>query len=331
MNRIVSRVIAGTACVAMASALGITSASAADATITVAASVKPIVNASGVTVLDGILKATASAAGTVSFTAGGKVIKGCEAVATTTVAPFTALCSGWQPAASGPIDVQAALTVTGAAVVNSPVVSVKVSKPINETTVDDISLYIDTVNGSSTPVQLTNKGDINPYIASGGCLLMSQFMQGQQIVFRLYANDHSRGGAPLTGRDASINIKIAGWETPVALNYGDHSGTAFWAGFINTGTAGSGKFSALGTINYSINITLLEKPAVTKDVMATKFVKVRNAKTKKPIKVDGAYVWKQVKVKATEIVTPAVVGRTLVMQPAAWAAAASVLTLSAKA
>lgn len=331
MNRIVSRVIAGTACVAMASTLGITAASAADATITVAASVKPIVNSSGVVLLDGILKATASAAGTVSFSAGGKVIKGCEAVATTAATPFTALCSGWQPAASGPIDVQAALTVTGAAAVNSPVVSVKVSKPINETTAEDISLYVDTVNGSSTPVSLSGKGDINPYLANGGCLLMSQFLQGQQIVFRVYANDYSRNGAPLTGQDATLSVKIAGWDTPVALSYGDHSGTAFWAGALNTGTAGSGKFSAIGTINYSINITLLEKPAVTKDVMVTKYVKVLNAKTKKPVKVNGAYVWKPVKVKQTEIVTPAVVGRTIAMSPAAWAAASSTLTLSAKA
>lgn len=331
MNRIVSRVIAGTACVAMASTLGVTAASAADATITVAASVKPIVNSAGVVLLDGILKATASAAGTVSFSAGGKVIKGCEAVATTAVTPFTALCVGWQPAASGPIDVTAALTVTGAAAVTSPVLSVKVSKPINETNADDISLYVDTVNGSSTPVQFTNKGDLNPYVASGGCLLMSQFVQGQQIVFRVYANDFTRGGAPLTGQDASLSVKIAGWDTPVALNYGDHSGTAFWAGALNTGIAGSGKFSAPGTINYSINIALLEKPAVTKDVMVTKYVHVLNAKTKKALKVKGVYVWKAIKVKQTQIVTPAVVGRTIAMTPAAWAAASSTLTLSAKA
>lgn len=331
MNRIVSRVIAGTACVAMASALGITSASAADATVTVAASVKPIVNSAGVVLLDGILKATASAAGTVSFSAGGKVIKGCEAVATSAAAPFTAVCTPWQPAASGPIDVQAALTVTGAAAVNSPVVTIKVSKPINETTADDISLYIDTVNGSSTPVNFTSKGDVNPYVANGGCLLMSQFQQGQQIVFRLYANDFSRGGAPITGQDATISIKIAGWDTPTVLGYGDHSGTAFWAGAINTGVAGSGKFSALGTVSYTINITLLEKPAVTKDVVVTKYVHVMNPKTKKPVKLNGAYVWKPIKVTQTQIVTPAVLGRTLVMQPAAWQAAASTLTLSAKA
>ena len=36
-----------------------------------------------------VITATASVPGTVAFSAAGKVIAGCEAVATTTVAPFT--------------------------------------------------------------------------------------------------------------------------------------------------------------------------------------------------------------------------------------------------
>jgi hypothetical protein len=42
--------------------------------------------------------ATAGAPGSVAFSAVGVVIKGCEAIATTTVTPFVAKCS-WVPAA----------------------------------------------------------------------------------------------------------------------------------------------------------------------------------------------------------------------------------------
>ena len=339
MNRIALRTLVGAATLTAASTVLVGTAYAATAaTLTIKVSDKPIVSSvTGAVVHDGVISATASVAGTVAFSTAadtstaGTPIKGCDAVATTAAAPFVAMCTPWQPAAPGKLVITAKLTPTDTTIAPvSATLAWVVGKPINEyTTNGDISLYVDTVNGSSTPVSLSNGSSGSPYVASGGCLLMNQFMQGQQIVFRVYANDYARGGVPLTGNDAQMQIKIAGWDTPVAMSYGDHSGTAFWAGAINTGVAGSGKYSALGTVQYTINITLLEKPAVTKDIMVTKYVKVVNAKTKKAVKVNGAYVWKPVKVKTTQIVTPAVVAKTLTFSPAAWQAAASVLTLSA--
>ena len=342
MNRTAARLFAGAATAALASALVVSAASAATATLTVKISSKPIVSGvTGALVKEGVIAATASVAGTVAFSTApdtataGTPIKGCEAVATVASGTsFVATCSGWKPSAPVlKVFVLATLTPTDATIAKVDAnVQTLVSKPINEPGDGyGISLYVDTVNGSSTPVVMTNKGSTTPYVASGGCLLMSQFMQGQQIVWRIYANDYSRDGIPLTNLNASMSLTIAGWETPVALSYGDHSGTAFWAGALNTGTPGSGKYSTIGKIDYTINITLLDAPAVTKDVMVTKYVKVLNPKTKKPVKVNGAYVWKPVKVKETQIVTPAVVGKTIAMQPAAWQAAASNLTLSAKA
>lgn len=341
MNRIAARLLAGAATMAVASTVVVSAASAATSTITLKVVDKPIVSAvSGDVVKEGTISATTSVAGTVAFTTApdtataGTPIKGCESVATTTTAPFVAMCSGWRPSApTTSIYVLGTLTPTDATVDKSTGnVKTLVSKPINESSViEGISVYVDTVNGSSTPVAITNGKDASPYLPSGGCLLMSQFQQGQQIVWRVYANDFNNGGTPLTGQTATMNIKIAGWDTAVVMTYGDHSGTSFWAGSLNTGIAGSGKFSALGKIDYTINISLIDKPAVTKDVTVTKYVKVLNAKTKKPVKVNGAYVWKPTQVTQTQVVTPAIVSHTLAFTPAAWAAASSTLTLLARA
>ncbi len=333
MNRIATRVLAGSVCIALASSVGVASASAADATLVLKESPTPVVSTIDGLVVNGMISATASVPGAVAFSAAGTVIKGCEAVATSTTAPFVATCTSWQPTASGPVALTAVLTPTDTtlAKVNASL-NGTVGHPVNESSVQDgISVYADTVNASSTPVSFTSKGDANPYLQNGGCLLMSQFQQGQMIVFRVYANDANHGGAAVTGQNATMNIKIAGWDTPVAMSYSSHGPTAFWAGALATGTSTSGKYSQLGSIQYSINMALLDKPAVTKEIVVNKFVKVINAKTKKAVKVNGAYVWKPVKVKQPVIVTPAVVAKTLTFTPAAWAAAVSTLTLSAKA
>ncbi len=338
MNRTATRVLAGAAAVAMASALGISAASAATtATITLKLSTTPVVSAAGAVVVDGMITATTNVAGTVSFSAAGTVVKGCDAVATSASgAAFVAVCTPWQPAAAGSVDLVATLTPTDTTIakVTSATLAGVVGKPVNNVVANEpISIYADTVNGGSTPTSLISGAAGTAFNTTKGCLLLSQFQQGQQIVFRVYATDFSRGGAAVTGQDATMNIKIAGWDTPVAMNYGSHGPTAFWAGFINTGTQATGKFSTLGTISYKINLTMIDKPAVTKDVVSKiiKYVKVINKKTKKAIKVNGAYVWKPVKstVKTSVIVTPAVMGRTISFDPALWSAAASQLTLSA--
>ena len=104
------KVIAGIAISAMALIGGTTSAVAAPAPSTLVLS-----GGSGVYQLDPIvINATASAAGVVAFKLSGKVITGCESVATTTVAPFVAKCS-WVPAAAGAAALSGSLTPTDSA------------------------------------------------------------------------------------------------------------------------------------------------------------------------------------------------------------------------
>jgi hypothetical protein len=329
MNRIATRVLAGTAAAAMISALGISAASAVTATITVKVGSKPVVNAAGTVLVDGTITATANVAGSVAFLSSGTAIKGCEAVTTTASGTsFVALCAPWQPAAAGKVDLTAVLTPADAAIakVTSPVVAWVIGTPINTLGDEPISIYMDTVNGTGPGAYISTATSGPAYNAATGCVILNQFVQGQMIVFRLYANDFSRGGAPLTGKDAAISLKIAGWDTPVALSYGDHAGTAFWAAGFKTGP---GFYNTLGTIGFKVNITLIEKPAVTKEVMVTKYVKMLNKKTKKPLKVNGAYVWKPVKTKGTEIVMPAVLGRTVSFDSTTWGPTTSNLTLNA--
>ena len=93
-----------------------------------------------------VITATASVPGTVAFSAAGKVITGSEAVATTTVAPFTAKCS-WVPAAAGSNALTGVLTPTDTTVakVNSPTLTVKVGVP-EQGVISPIHIYVDTVS-----------------------------------------------------------------------------------------------------------------------------------------------------------------------------------------
>lgn len=336
MNRIASRVLAGTAAVAMISALGISAASAATATITIGSRLpsSPVLNPDGSINIEGTIGATANVAGVVAFMVDGTVIKGCEAVPTTASGTaFSALCTPWKPTEAKTVSLTATLTPTDTTIakVTSPAVSHAIGKAINNYVAGEpISIYADTVNGTGPGANISTSAGGPAYNPVTGCVILNQFVQGQLIVFRVYATDFSRGGAPVTGKEATMSIKVAGWDTAVAMSYSNHSGTAFWAGSLPTGVAGTaGKYTTLGSISYKINITMIEKPAVTKDVMVTKYVRVLNAKTKKPVKVNGAYVWKPVKVKSTEIVTPAVMGRSLSFDPAIWGPASSNLTLNA--
>ena len=78
-----------------------------------------------------VITATASVPGTVAFSAAGKVIAGCDAVATSAATPFIAKCT-WTPAASGATALTAVLTPTDTtlAKVNAPTLNVKVGVPV---------------------------------------------------------------------------------------------------------------------------------------------------------------------------------------------------------
>ena len=216
------------------------------------------------------ITATASTAGNVKFSAAEVVIKGCEAVATTTVSPFVAKCS-WLPAVSGPTILLGTLTPTDAAnftTVNSAPVTVKVGVPI-QGVVTSIHIYVDTVLGTA--------GAVGPLASRTGvtCAITSEYMVGQQIVFRVYASNADQGGVGMDpSNTAKAYIEIAGLKDPIQLSYGNRAGNAFWAGAFRTGTA-PGLYNKLGIINYKV--TMIAKDASTVKVLGTKRVLVKDA------------------------------------------------------
>ena len=218
---------------------------------------------SGVFGLDpAIIVATASAAGAVKFSAAGVDIKGCETVATTTVTPFVAKCS-WVPAAAGATVLGGIFTPTDATSFTSVTAApftVKVGVPV-QGVITPIHLYVDTVlAGGSTGVLAPRFGV--------SCAITSQYIVGQTIVFRVYANDADLGGAVMdpTNTDKAY-IEVAGVKDPIVMTYGNHSGVAFWVGVLKTGST-TGLYNTLGVISFKV--TMIAKEQSTVKVLTTK-------------------------------------------------------------
>ena len=311
------KVIAGIAIGAMAlvgAAFGAGAAVAAPAASTLVLS-----GGSGVFELDPIIiNATSNAPGTVAFKLGGKVIVGCEAVATTTVTPFIAKCS-WVPAAAGAAALSGAFTPADAAAfapVDSPVLNVKVGLP-TQGVVSPIHIYVDTVLASGT------SGALGPRFGVS-CAITNEYIVGQGIVFRVYANNSDQGGAVMDSKNtAQAYIEIAGIKDPIKLSYGNHSGIAFWTGVLRTGTA-AGQYNTLGVINYKV--TMVAKDSSTMKVLSTKLVaRVENGK--RVIGDDGRTVYDRVSYYRTVQVNPVLKGATGTFTPN-WTVA-SLLTLFA--
>ena len=250
------KIIASVA-IATFAALGVTSANAADATLALS-------GGNATYGLDpAVITATASVPGTVAFSAAGKVITGCEAVATTTVAPFVAKCS-WVPAAAGATALTGVLTPTDTTVakVNSPTLNVKVGVPV-QGMISPIHMYVDTVLGSGTSGPLAPRFGVS-------CAITSEYLVGQTIVFRVYANNADWGGAVMdSSNTAQAYIEVSGWKDKIPLSYGNHSGVSFWTGVLKTGT-GNGQYSTLGLINFKV--TMVAKDTTTMKVLSTKLV-----------------------------------------------------------
>ena len=212
-----------------------------------------------------IIVATTGAVGNVAFSVGTTVITGCEAVATTTVAPFVAKCS-WVPAAAGPATLTGVITPTDAATyttATSAPLNVKTGTPVQGVTPSPINLYVDTVLGSGATGVLAPRFGVS-------CAVTSQFIVGQMIVFRIYGNDADLGGAVLDPTNvASASIQVAGIANPILLNYGNHSGVAFWTGVLKTGTT-AGLYNTLGVINFKVTV-------VTKDQTSIKVLSTKRA------------------------------------------------------
>ena len=248
-----------------------------------------------------VITATASLPGTVAFSAAGKVLVGCEAVPTTTAAPFVAKCS-WVPAASGPTALTGVLTPTDTSVakVNSPTLNVKVGVPV-QGLISPIHIYNDTVLASGPTGVMYSKTGVT-------CAITSQYILGQTIVFRVYANNADMGGAVMdSSNTAQAYIEVSGWPTKIPLTYGNHSGVSFWTGVLATGT-GNGKYSTLGVINYKI--TMVAKDTTTMKVLSTKLVpKIVNG-VRQTDPSTGRTIYDRVSYYRSVAVNPALKGAT---------------------
>ena len=253
------KVISGIAIVALAIAGGAVTGGAAYAAP--AASTLIMSGGNGVFDLGPIvINGTASAAGSVAYSVNGKVVSGCEAVPTTTVAPFVAKCS-WIPAASGTTVITGAFTPTDVAAfapAASNNLNVKIGIPV-QGIVSPLHIYVDTVLASGSTGALAPRFN--------GCAIMNEFMVGQTIVFRVYANNADQGGAVMDSSNTSkAFIEVAGIKDPIAMAYGNHSGVAFWTAVLKTGAAPL--YSTIGVINFKV--TMVAKDSTTMKVLSTK-------------------------------------------------------------
>lgn len=244
----------------------------------------------------GIITATASVPGSVSFSANGSQITSCQSVPTTTSAPYQAICS-WTPSSPGPVTLLGTLIPTDSTTyqtVTSPTLNVKVAAPVQEANSNyPISLYVDTVVASGAT------GAIAP--AYGGCQITNEFLLGQTIVFRVYGNDADLAGAPLTSLNvSSATVSIPGLSAPLTLSYGNHSGVAFWTAALKTGST-PGLYSTLGVINYKVTFHTISVPAQTKRVRAYRTVRQM---------VNHKFITKKVPYTKTIILRPTVPGAT---------------------
>jgi hypothetical protein len=230
-----------------------------------------------------VINGTASAPGAVAFTVNGKPVVGCEAVPTTTVTPFVAKCS-WLPSAAGATVITGAFTPTDAASfapTRSNTLNVKIGVPV-QGIVSPIHIYVDTVLASGSTGVLAPRFN--------GCAIQNEYLIGQTIVFRVYANNADQGGAVMdTTNTSKAFIEVAGVSTPIQMSYGNHSGVAFWTGILKTGAAPL--YSTLGVINFKV--TLVAKDSTTMKVLSTKLTpKLENGK--RVIGSDGRTVYERV-------------------------------------
>jgi hypothetical protein len=209
-----------------------------------------------------VINGTASSTGVVAYSVNGKVVKGCEAVPTTSIAPYVAKCS-WLPAASGTTVITGAFTptdLTNFAPATGNTLNVKIGIPV-QGTISPIHIYVDTVLATGSTGALAPRFN--------GCAIMNEFMVGQTIVFRVYANNADQGGAVMDSTNTSkAFIEIAGIKDPVPMSYGNHSGVAFWTAVLKTGVAPL--YSTIGVINYKV--TILAKDSNTMKVLSTKLI-----------------------------------------------------------
>lgn len=290
-----SKLVIVTTVISALMTLGMGSASAADSTLILS-------GGNGVYELGPItINGTASSVGVVKFMLGGSVITGCEAVATASAAPFVAKCA-WVPAAAGAAVLTGEFTPKDSSLTTatSNTLNVKIGVPV-QGIVSPIHIYVDTVLASGST------GDLAPRFNS--CAITNEYLLGQTIVFRVYANNADQGGVVLdSSNTAKAFIEVAGVKDPITLNYGNHSGVAFWTAIIKTGTA-EGLYKSLGVINYKI--TVIAKDSDSMKVLSTKMVAKKSADGVRVTDPStGRTVYDRVSYYRTVKVSPALLGAT---------------------
>ena len=230
-----------------------------------------------------VINGTASVAGSVAFSVNGKVVTGCEAVPTTTVTPFVAKCS-WIPSASGTTVITGVFTPTDAvnfAPATGNTLNVKIGIPV-QGIVSPIHMYVDTILATGSTGALAPRFN--------GCAIMNEFMVGQTIVFRVYANNSDQGGAVLDSSNTSkAYIEVAGIKDPIQMAYGNHSGVAFWTAVLKTGAAPL--YNTIGVINFKV--TMVAKDSSTMKVLSTKLTP-RMEDGKRVLNASGGTVYDRV-------------------------------------
>jgi hypothetical protein len=232
-----------------------------------------------------VINGTASALGTVEFIVNGKVVTGCEAVATASIAPYVAKCS-WVPAKSGATVITGNFTpndATNFAPAVSNTLNVNIGVPV-QGVVSPIHIYVDTVLASGTSGPLAPRFGVS-------CAIQSEYIVGQGIVFRVYANNADHGGAVMdTTNTAKAYIEVSGVKDPIQMSYGNHSGAAFWTGVLRTGT-NPGQYNTLGVINYKV--TMVAKDSSTMKVLSTKLI-LKKVDGVKVLGADGRPVYERI-------------------------------------
>ena len=290
-----SKLVIVTTVISALMTLGMGSASAADSTLILS-------GGNGVYELGPItINGTASSVGVVKFMLGGSGITGCEAVATASAAPFVAKCA-WVPAAAGAAVLTGEFTPKDSSLTTatSNTLNVKIGVPV-QGVVSPIHIYVDTVLASGST------GDLAPRFNS--CAITNEYLLGQTIVFRVYANNADQGGAVMDSSNTAKGfIEVAGVKDPIALSYGNHSGVAFWTAILKTGAA-EGLYKTLGVINYKI--TLIAKDADSMKVLSTKMVAQKTADGARVTDpATGRTVYDRVTYYRTVKVSPALKGAT---------------------
>lgn len=139
-------------------------------------------------------------------------------------------------------------TTTAAGVTTTTFVS---TPPIQGAQEHHIVIYVDTVTGGGTPKP------------AGTCLEENQFVQGQLVVFRMWADDTSAGGLALTDRNTEAAYVTIPGKGKVPMAYSAHEkNPAYWE------VPWSTKGYPIGTVNFTV--TVIAKPLARWGVAAFK-------------------------------------------------------------